>query len=86
VTHYARVAKPFHKSRSHLKILSARRVTQSKFQIEDPQTSGDTAQNLAVRVTWRLRSIYSCITPYFSGSHSCSLEEYIYKATTHELA
>jgi len=38
VAHHARVAQAFHKSGSHLKILGARRVTQSKFQTEDPQT------------------------------------------------
>jgi len=63
VTHYSRVAQVFHKSRSHLKILSARRVTQNKFQNENSQKLGDAVQNLASRATWRLRSIYSCITP-----------------------
>ena len=63
VTHCARVAQAFHKSRSHLKILSARRVTQRKFQNENSQTLGDTVQNLAARATWLLSSIYSCITP-----------------------
>jgi hypothetical protein len=37
-THYARVAQAFHNSRSHLKILGARRVTENEFQTENPQT------------------------------------------------
>ena len=32
----------FQKSRNHLKILGARRMTRSKFQIEDPQILDDT--------------------------------------------
>lgn len=51
MTHYARVAQAFHKSRSHLEILGARRVTQTKFQTEDPETWGDTVQNLVAMAT-----------------------------------
>jgi hypothetical protein len=46
---YDRGAQIFQKSRSHLKILGARRVTWSKFRTEDPQILGATVQNLVAR-------------------------------------
>jgi hypothetical protein len=50
---YSRDAKTSQKSRSHLKILGATRVTRSKFHIEEPQISGATGQNLLATATWR---------------------------------
>jgi Leu/Phe-tRNA-protein transferase len=43
---YTRVAQIFQKSRNHLKILGARRVTRNKFHTEVPQILGATTQNL----------------------------------------
>jgi hypothetical protein len=39
-------AQIFKKSRNHVKILGAQRVTLSKFHAEDPQLLGTTVQNL----------------------------------------
>jgi hypothetical protein len=42
------------KSRGHVKILGARKVTCSKFHIEDPQITGASRHNIDARATWRL--------------------------------
>jgi hypothetical protein len=46
--------------RNHLKILSAKRVTWSKFHAEDPQILGATVQNLAALAIWRPVFLYPC--------------------------
>jgi len=43
----------FQKSRSHLKILRAWRVTRSKSRTDELQTSGATGQNVVTRATGR---------------------------------
>jgi hypothetical protein len=50
---YTRVANIFEKSRNHLKILEARRVTRNKFHTEAPQILGVTIQNFVAKATWR---------------------------------
>ena len=45
-------AKLFQKSRSHLKILGARRVTRSEFHTEDSQILGTIIQDLVTSATW----------------------------------
>jgi hypothetical protein len=46
-----RVAQIFHKSRSSIKIIGARGVTQKKFHTKDPQILGTIIQNLHNRMT-----------------------------------
>jgi hypothetical protein len=53
-TVYARGAQISQQSRSHLKILGARRVTETKFHTEDPQILGVTVQTVVATATWRL--------------------------------
>jgi hypothetical protein len=48
----SRGAQIFQKSRSHLKILGARRVMWSKFHNENPETLCATAENLCVTASW----------------------------------
>jgi hypothetical protein len=52
----------FKNSKSHLKILGARKVTWSKYHTEYPKILDATVQNLAVRAIWRLRFVYPCCT------------------------
>jgi len=46
-----RGAQNFQKSKGHLKIVGARRVTQSKFHNEYPQVLGTTIQNVVAMAT-----------------------------------
>ena len=48
-------AQSFQKSRSHLKVFGARRVTLSMFHSEDPQILGTTSQNLVTQLPWFTR-------------------------------
>jgi len=48
----------FQKSRTHLKIIDARRVT--KFHAEDLQTLGATLQNSVIWATWGPEIVHSC--------------------------
>jgi hypothetical protein len=43
----------FEKSRGHVKILGARKVTLSEFHIEDPQILGASKHIVGARATWR---------------------------------
>jgi hypothetical protein len=62
------------RSKSHLKIVGARRVTLSKFHSKDPPILGATIQNWDAKATWHpalvhpwrnLSYMYACIvTPY----------------------
>ena len=49
---YSRGAQIFHKRRSYLKILEARRATQSKFHIEDLKILGTTIKNVVATAIW----------------------------------
>jgi len=51
---YGRGAQAVQKSRSHLKILSARRITGSKFHTEDALISCATIPNLVTTLIWHL--------------------------------
>jgi hypothetical protein len=53
VTIFTGSQKFFQKSRTHLKILGARRVTWSRLNTEDPQILGIVVQILIVTETWR---------------------------------
>lgn len=48
------------KSRSHLSIFCAKRVTWNKFLIEDPQILGTIVQNLVTKVTWHPEFVHPC--------------------------
>ena len=43
---------------SHLKILGARRVTNSRFRPEDPQILGGMVQSIVATTTWRLGFVH----------------------------
>jgi fructose-1-phosphate kinase PfkB-like protein len=53
-----RGTKIFQKTRSHLKIPGARRVTQSKFHTEGPQILGAKVQNLVARTNWHTEIVH----------------------------
>lgn len=59
--HEYRSIKIFQKSRNHLKIPGARRMTRSKFYSEEPQTLGTTIQNLVTTVTWHPTIVHPCM-------------------------
>jgi hypothetical protein len=48
----------FQKYRIHHKILGTKRITWSKFYIEDPQILCSSMQNLVAQVTWCLRFVF----------------------------
>ena len=61
VSFFYRGAQIFRKSRSHLKILGARRVIWSKLHREDPQILGATVQNVVAKATWHAGSVHPSI-------------------------
>ena len=54
------VAQIVRKSRSHLNIFGARRVTWSRFLIEEPQILGTIVQKLNTKVTWHPEFVHPC--------------------------
>jgi len=62
--HYTKGAQIFQKSRSHLKILGARRVIWSKFHTEDPQILGVIVEKVVARATWYPGFVHHCTTRF----------------------
>jgi hypothetical protein len=60
VTLQTRDAQLFQKSKRHLKILGARRMTHSKFNNKDPQLLGATVQNSVAMATSFPRCVHFC--------------------------
>ena len=58
--------KTFQKSRSHLKILDARRVTCSMYHTQNPKILGASVQNLVALATWRQGFVHPCSINLFS--------------------
>jgi len=58
IPHKAELDKFSKKSRSHSKILDARRFAWNRFHTEHPQILGATVQNLVARATWRPAFVY----------------------------
>lgn len=66
---YARGTQIFQKSRSHLRTLSTRRVTQSKFHSKGPKILGATEQNSVARATWWPGFVQHCILVPLTTAH-----------------
>jgi hypothetical protein len=69
---YGRGAQAFQKSRSHLKILGARRITGSRFHTEDAKISCTTLPNLVTTGIWHLGYAHpfnkgSCLNKLYQG-------------------
>jgi ABC-type Fe3+ transport system permease subunit len=60
----------FQTSRSHLKIIGAKREKWDKFHTQDPQISGATVQYVAVPATWCMRFLHPFFVLYVSVAHT----------------
>ena len=61
-----RVAKIFQRSRSHLKLIDARRMTGGKFHTEDPEILCANAQSLGARANWHAAFVH----PWRGATHA----------------